>query len=50
MPLDTILKALDKAKEYWGYQGEVGIALASLPLSDDDAAMEEYLFGSDDND
>lgn len=39
MPLDQILKALDRAADYWGAErAELGIALCELPM---DAEREE---------
>jgi hypothetical protein len=42
MPLDQILKALDRAADYWGVDGELGLALVTLPL-DDETDEDEFL-------
>lgn len=41
MPLDAILKALDRAADYWGVErAELGTALCELPMDEETQEQE----------
>lgn len=42
MPLEAILTALDRAADYWGYEGKLAACLTTI-LTNEDDENEEFL-------
>lgn len=45
MPLEAILTALDRAADYWGFEGDLGVCLTTI-LLDDETDQDVEFFNS----